>query len=60
MGVCHTVQASDRYPATCSPHSPRSVGLAIASLYRQDWLLENVIVFVGVPALVATYHRLRF
>jgi putative membrane protein len=34
--------------------------LAIAPWYRQDWLLENVIVFVAVPLLVATCHRLRF
>ena len=36
------------------------VALGIAPLYRQDWLLENVLVFVAVPLLVATRHRLRF
>ena len=28
--------------------------LAIAPSYRQDWLLENVLIFVAVPVLVAT------
>jgi len=34
--------------------------LAIAPAYRQDWLLENVLVLVAVPLLVLTYRRLRF
>ena len=34
--------------------------LAIAPWYRQDWLLENVIVFVAVPLLVITCRGLRF
>jgi len=34
--------------------------LAIAPWYRQDWLLENVLVFVAVPLLVATSRTLRF
>jgi putative membrane protein len=36
------------------------VVLAIAPLYRQDWLLENLLVFVALPLLIATRHRLRF
>ncbi len=36
------------------------VALGIAPLYRQDWLLENVLVFIAVPLLVATRHRMRF
>ena len=36
------------------------VALAIAPLYRQDWLLENMLVLVAVPVLVLTRHRLRF
>lgn len=32
--------------------------LAIKPLYRADWLLENVLVAIAVPMLVATYHRL--
>jgi putative membrane protein len=61
IGVRHKVQASDRYPATLlAAFSAVWLGLAINPSYRQDWLLENVIVFVGVPALVIAYHRLRF
>ena len=35
------------------------VALAIAPNYRSDWLLENTLVFVGVPALAWGYRRLR-
>ena len=34
--------------------------LAIAPWYRQDWLLENMLVFVAVPLLVFGQRRLRF
>lgn len=33
--------------------------LAIAPVYRQDWLLENLLVFIAFPLLVLTYGRLR-
>lgn len=33
--------------------------LAIHPLYRQDWLLENLLVFVAIPLLVGTYRSLR-
>lgn len=36
------------------------VALGISPLYRQDWLLENALVFVAVPLLVLTYRTLRF
>jgi putative membrane protein len=36
------------------------VALGIAPLYRQDWLLENLLVLAAVPLLVVTRHRLRF
>jgi putative membrane protein len=36
------------------------IGLAIAPLYRQDWLLENLLVFIALPLFVGTRHRLRF
>jgi len=36
------------------------VALGAAPSFRQDWLLENVLVFVAVPLLVVTRHRLRF
>jgi putative membrane protein len=34
------------------------VALAWAPSYREDWLLENVLVFAIVPFLVVTYRRL--
>lgn len=33
--------------------------LAIAPLYREDWLLENALVFVSLPLLILTYSKLR-
>ncbi len=36
------------------------VALAISPLYREDWLLENVLVFVFVGAMAATWRRFRF
>lgn len=33
--------------------------LAIAPWYREDWLLENLLVFAAVPLLVWSYPRLR-
>lgn len=36
------------------------LALGIAPHYRQDWLLENALVFVSVPLLVLTYRNLRF
>lgn len=34
--------------------------LAVHPWYRQDWLLENVLVLAAVPVFVATARRLRF
>lgn len=34
--------------------------LAIAPVYRQDWLLENLLVFVAVPTLIWTRRHLQF
>lgn len=36
------------------------LALAIEPVSRPDWLLENLLVLAAVPALVATFHRLRF
>jgi putative membrane protein len=33
---------------------------AVEPLYFDDWLLENVLVFVAVPILIGTYRRFRF
>jgi len=35
-------------------------GLAIAPRYRADWVLENLLSFVGVPLAVLGYRRFRF
>ena len=35
------------------------LALAIKPHYRQDWLLENVVVMVALPLLVWSYRRLR-
>lgn len=34
--------------------------LAIEPVSRGDWLLENILVLVTVPVLIATRHRMRF
>lgn len=34
--------------------------LAISPWYREDWWLENVLVFVAVPWLVVNYRKLRY
>lgn len=52
---------SDRYPAALlGLFVSIFVALSIAPWYRQDWLLENLLVFIAVPLLVANYRRLRF
>ena len=35
------------------------IALGIEPSYRQDWLLENLLVFFAVPLLVWSYRRLR-
>jgi putative membrane protein len=50
-----------RYPAgLLAAFCLLALALAIAPLYRQDWLLENLLVFVALPLFVVTRHRLRF
>lgn len=36
------------------------IALALAPLYRHDWLLENVLPLIAVPLLIATYRWQRF
>lgn len=36
------------------------LALAVAPWYRDDWLLENALVFVALPVLAATARRQRF
>ncbi len=50
-----------RYPlALLAAYGFVWLALAINPVFRQDWLLENAIVFVAVPLLAATARRLRF
>lgn len=50
-----------RYPAALlAAFAVIFVALGVAPSYRQDWLLENMLVLVAVPVLVVTRHRLRF
>ncbi|MBM5810968.1 MAG: DUF2238 domain-containing protein [Gammaproteobacteria bacterium] len=52
---------SRRYPARLlAVFAALWLALAIAPVFRQDWLLENMLVFIAVPILVATSGRLRF
>jgi putative membrane protein len=55
------MQPSDRYPlALLVGFLAIFLALAIAPWYRQDWLLENLLVFIAVPLLVLTHRRLPF
>lgn len=49
-----------RYPACLlAVYAAIWIALGIAPSYREDWLLENVIVLIAVPLLVANHRRLR-
>ena len=51
----------DRYPAALlGLFVAIFIALAIAPWYRQDWLLENLLVFAGVPAFVLLDRRVGF
>jgi putative membrane protein len=55
------MQPSDRYPlALLVAFLAIFAALGVAPWYRQDWLLENLLVLVAVPGLVLTFRRLRF
>ena len=55
------MRPSDRYPlALLVAFLAIFAALGVAPWYRQDWLLENLLVFVAVPGLVLAYNRLRF
>ncbi len=61
VGSAESAQAAGRYPAVllCA-FAVIWIGLAIAPWYRQDWLLENLVVVVAVAILVGTNRSLRF
>lgn len=58
---------SEAKPATSARYPLRLLALflawwlllAVAPVYRQDWLLENLLVFIAIPVLMASYRRLR-
>lgn len=51
----------DRYPAALlTLFGVWFVVLGFAPHFREDWLLENLLVLLIVPLLVGTYRRLRF
>ena len=51
----------DRYPlALLVAFLAIFTALGLAPSYREDWLLENLLVFAALPVLVATHRRLRF
>ena len=63
--------ASSEAPAAVSPAATLPLALlvvyaaiwtalAIAPWYRQDWLLENLVVAIALPLLVVGYRHLRF
>jgi len=55
------MSTSDRYPlALLVAFVLIFAALAVAPSFRQDWLLENLLVLVAVPLLVVNYRRLRF
>ena len=60
-GAASTGYPTARYPLVLlGAFAAVFVAFAIAPWYRQDWLLENLLVFVAVPLLVTNYRRLRF
>ncbi|MBU6282166.1 DUF2238 domain-containing protein [bacterium] len=53
--------SSSRVPVVClAVFALAWAALAVAPRYRADWLLENLPVFVAVPALVLGHRRFRF
>ncbi|MEW6273393.1 MAG: DUF2238 domain-containing protein [Thermodesulfobacteriota bacterium] len=51
----------DRVPLACLVvFAVAWAALAIEPSYREDWLLENLPVFLAVPPAILTYRRFRF
>lgn len=60
-GAARLLHRRDVFPAACLlVFGIVWTGLAIAPKDRDAWLLENVLIFVFVPTLVATRSRFRF
>jgi len=62
LRIAESVRATQsRYPAALlTAFIVVFVALGIAPSYRQDWLLENLLVVAALACLTATYRRLRF
>ena len=55
------MKRDDRFPAAClAVYLAVWTACAIAPRYRTDWLLENLLTFAAVAALIASYRRFRF
>ena len=55
------MQPADRYPLVLlGVFAAIWTALAYAPWYRQDWLLENLVVFVAVGVFVKTFRSLHF
>ena len=53
--------SSDRYPhVLLGLYLAVWAALAIAPHYREDWLLENVLVVIALPLLVWSHRRIGF
>jgi putative membrane protein len=58
-GSCR--RSAARYPATLlGLFILIFIALGIAPTYRQDWLLENLLVIAGVAVMISTFKRFRF
>ena len=52
------IRRSDVFPlALLTAFTAIWIALAISPNYRQDWLLENVLVLIAIPSLVLGYRR---
>lgn len=55
------LRAGDRYPLLLlGAFGVIFAALGVHPWYRQDWLLENMLVFAALAVLIPTYRRLRF
>ena len=54
-------RAGHRVPAAClTIFLVAWAALAIAPRYREDWVLENLPIFLGLPLAILGYRRFRF
>jgi len=59
--ITATAQPADRYLLTLlAIYVVTWIALAIAPVYRHDWMLENMLPLIAVPLTIYTYPTLRF